>query len=308
MENGLEAISKKFKSVEKIYLLEFIDNDRKLLVIGGNDSNEEKLKLIIWNMYSFEESETPMDLDNFLKKDNIASRLARTSGNLLKIDNSGKVSSVIKKNEKKEEEVHDYEDKRKNFKQIKTNKEPWVSDDYEANSYFLCDRNIKGEERETLRLIVGRTTVQIWHQITSNDKNKSKDELELPNKGEPFLEFIWTNGIPENQEGEETRLQIEKFEHGPNNDFYLKVYWHERDSQVMEKDREEKKNQMERKEKEIRWQDVPDIKVDAVRHACKALEFINERARVLVNYTKKHLVSVIIYFANSTYFLTKKPN
>uniref|UniRef100_U9SIM0 Uncharacterized protein n=1 Tax=Rhizophagus irregularis (strain DAOM 181602 / DAOM 197198 / MUCL 43194) TaxID=747089 RepID=U9SIM0_RHIID len=39
-----------------------------------------------------------------------------------------------------------------------------------------------------------RSTIQVWHQINSDDKNKSKDEL--PNKGKPFLEYIWTNGIP----------------------------------------------------------------------------------------------------------------
>ncbi|CAB4379485.1 unnamed protein product [Rhizophagus irregularis] len=35
MENGLEATSKKFDSIEKIHLLEFIEEDKKLVVVGS---------------------------------------------------------------------------------------------------------------------------------------------------------------------------------------------------------------------------------------------------------------------------------
>jgi hypothetical protein len=103
MENGLEAISKKFKNIEKIYLLEFIENDMKLLIIGGGDSKEEKLKLIIWNMYNVEESEISieLELEDFINEDNLATRLARTSGNILQIDDDGNVSSVLEKSQRK---------------------------------------------------------------------------------------------------------------------------------------------------------------------------------------------------------------
>ena len=92
-----------------------------------------------------------------------------------------------------------------NFKQIVVEIEPWVMDNYERNYYCLY-----GDKKET-QLIVGRSTIQIWCQINS-DGNKKKDEL--PNKGRPFLEYIWTNGIPVNREREETKLRIEKFQHG----------------------------------------------------------------------------------------------
>jgi len=45
MENGLEVASKKFAQVEKIYSLEFIDSDEKLLIIGKDSG--EKLKFVI---------------------------------------------------------------------------------------------------------------------------------------------------------------------------------------------------------------------------------------------------------------------
>uniref|UniRef100_U9SSU6 Uncharacterized protein n=1 Tax=Rhizophagus irregularis (strain DAOM 181602 / DAOM 197198 / MUCL 43194) TaxID=747089 RepID=U9SSU6_RHIID len=93
-------------------------------------------------------------------------------------------------------------------KQIVIDGEPWVPGGYERNSYCLY-YNEKGTETETLQLIVGRSTVQIWHQI--NDDSKNKDEL--PNKGEAFLEYIWSNRIPVKLEGEKTRLIIEEFEY-----------------------------------------------------------------------------------------------
>ncbi|RGB26309.1 hypothetical protein C1646_770587 [Rhizophagus diaphanus] len=383
MENGLEAISKKFKNIEKIYLSEFIE-DKKLLVIGSSDPEEKNLKLIIWDMYNFKESETPIELNSFLKIDNITTRLARIPGNILQIDDSGKVSSVLKEIEKemakkekldivtispanelykkygkspngKPDKSHIVNYKKNiNFEPIVTEKEPWVLGDYERNSYCLY-QNKNGSEIETTQLIVGRSTVQIWHQITSDDKNKSKDEL--PNKGEPFLEYILTNGIPVDQERENTRLRIEKFEYGSNvdklddfklNDFCLKIYWYERVSKdvekddtgidrmekekdreprtevekdrepiiEMEKDRVKKKNQaesqvenkLERKVKVIQRQDIVD-KVNAVRHACKALEFINKRKDFLENYKKQLCEEIVAYINRIIWrFIKYKPD
>ncbi|CAB4482670.1 unnamed protein product [Rhizophagus irregularis] len=226
-------------------------------------------------MYNnFRDIETTMELKKDLEKDNLdnlatlATRLARTSGNIFQIDNDEKVSSVLKEVKKKEEEekkeklnkaislenellkkygkksnrqpdishiVH-YE-KKVNFGPIVTDKEPWVSSDYERNSYCLY-HNQKGTEVETLQLIVGRSTVQIWHQI--QDGNKNKDSL--PNEGKPFLEYIWINGIPVNQEREKTRIRIEEFKYSSKlndfklNDFCLKVYWYEKVSKDRSKD------------------------------------------------------------------------
>ena len=148
------------------------------------------------------------------------------------------------------------------------------------------------------QLIVGRSTIQIWCQINS-DGNKKKDEL--PNKGRPFLKYIWTNGIPVNQEREETKLHIEKFQHGLKNDilddFYLKVYWYERVSgednenieeenrEIREKEMEEQvsetkengkvRGSIERREKVIQRKDIIE-KFNVVKHACKALNFLNK--------------------------------
>ncbi|RIA86148.1 hypothetical protein C1645_856694 [Glomus cerebriforme] len=257
MENGLEIASKKFDEIEKIYSLEFISNDEKLLIIGKD--LEENLKCIIWDLYNTGKVETIV-LDNFLTIEDLDTRLARTSGNLLQVDDKGKVTSVLKKIEDILEQnqskrinnnLMNYdENMNKNFKSIVDEKEPWVMNDYKRNSYCLCD-----DENETLQLIVGRSTVQIWHQM----KNKKKDDL--PNKGEPFLEYIWTNGIPIDQEREETRLRIEEFKYERNNDglnklnnFSLKVYWYESNENDKVKknvNEEKKKKEMEDEDEEI---------------------------------------------------------
>ncbi|EXX61209.1 hypothetical protein RirG_173230 [Rhizophagus irregularis DAOM 197198w] len=265
MENGLEIASKKFDELDKIYSLEFIYSDEKLLIIGEKNN---QVKFVIWDIYNTVKAKT-ITLENFSIEDlsNCLNCLARTSGNILQVDKEGKVTSVLKKIENKlkqnipkeaKEKFKKYTNRKpgkkpdgkmdgnhtiyhdKEFDPIVIDKEPWVIDEYERNSYCLYQK--KGERIQTLQLIVGRSTVQIWHQVC--DDSKSKDELsKLPNKGGPFLEYIWANGIPINQERETTRLRI------PNDgsshildisdDFYLKVYWYERVSNVDNKGKTE---------------------------------------------------------------------
>ncbi|PKY51632.1 hypothetical protein RhiirA4_546667 [Rhizophagus irregularis] len=335
MENGLEVVSKKFDELEKIHSLEFIDSDEKLLIIG---EKKKQVKLVIWDIYNTVEAET-ITLENFSIVD-LSNRLARTSGNILQVDEEGRVTSILKKIENKlkpntpkeakvnfkeytnyksgnkldgnEDENHTvhYDD---GFDPIVIDKEPWVINEYERNSYCLYQEQ-EGKRIQTLQLIVGRSTVQIWHQI--RDDSKSKEEL--PNKGGPFLEYIWANGIPINQEGKATRLRIGMFKYKPNDgsdhildDFYLKVYWYERASDVNNKGKteeeireieddeiEEMENNgiMEKKEKIIQKKDIIE-KVSAVRRACRALEHLNKRKRFLVtNYIKIHQYEEMIIY------------
>jgi len=115
LENGLQVASKKFDDIEKIYLVEFFDNDEKLLIIGkGPEEGDEGLRFIIWDLYNTSELKS-MKVDNFPMAiiKNLGTRLARTSGNILQIDDDGTVSSVLKKVEK-ELKKSKREKKRKN--------------------------------------------------------------------------------------------------------------------------------------------------------------------------------------------------
>ncbi|PKY41679.1 hypothetical protein RhiirA4_441462 [Rhizophagus irregularis] len=285
IENGLQIASKKFDEIEQIYSLEFIENDEKLLIIGK--SLEGGLKFIIWDLYDTGKVES-IKLDNFPSIENLDTRLARTSGNILQIDNDGNVSSILKKVENKLKEqksenevvvkkeeleylidkkhiIYYCDKKHKNFKPIVDEKEPWVLDEYDRQSYCIY-QNKNGDETETLQLIVGRSTVQIWHQIQDD--------------GEPFLEYIWSNRIS--------------------------VYWYERkeENENSKKDKHEIDDEdkddsvMERKVKVINRKDIIE-KYHIVRHVCKVLEHLNKRyksKRLADNYVRVHKYEEIISY------------
>ncbi len=308
---------------------------------------------IVWDLYNTDKYEL-MKLENFtINKEDFENlgitRLAKTSGNILQINDDGSVLSVLKNIEQELEQKKDksdkvyyvefkediwkqsngkqdkkhiiYYDKNIDFNPIVNDKEPWVFGDYERKSYCLYQnkkcflyQNREGQIEEgtaveTLQLIIGRTTVQIWHQIQDNSKNKD----DLPNKGEAFLEYIWVNHIPINQEREKTRLRIDDdFKYRLNGDklgdFHLKVYWYMR---VTNKDNENVKNgeqeineeidkmkeegtkksgNVERREKIIERKDIIE-KFHAVRHACEALEHLKKRYKNLAkNYMRVHEV------------------
>ncbi|PKB99454.1 hypothetical protein RhiirA5_429665 [Rhizophagus irregularis] len=208
MENGLQVASKKFNEIERIHLLEFIDSDETLLVIG----------------------ESP--------------------------------------------------------KEDKDPEEPWVLGEHERKKLYPLLRT----EEEILQLFVGGSTVQIWHQIKDDGKNKG----DLPNNGNPFLEYIWSNRIPINQERDKTKLRIEYFKCGSNdrsheklNDFHLKI---DENKDINEKRKQKFKMVMKRCDKVIKRENISE-KFRAIRHVYKALEHLNKRYKnksLIDNYIKSY--------------------
>ncbi|CAI2171922.1 12733_t:CDS:10 [Funneliformis geosporum] len=293
--NGLEISSRNFEELEKIYFLEFIENDEKLLLIGSDENNNQNM--IVWDLYNTDKIEI-FRLENDLIIQNFDTHLARTSGNLLRVDNKGDITSMLKMIENKlkeetreeinkanlveyiaeieKEPIHkeylyqerhtifffdSYEEN--NFRPLINETEPWVMDNYDEYSFYLCN-----DEIEALQLIVGRSTIQIWHKIISDPKEKEKENL--PNQGNPFLEFIWTNGIPVKQE-------------------YFGI--------------EEKMKNMEEikgkslKTRKVKWDDINE-NIMGIRYACKSLEHLNKRARSLVNYDRKHKYENMVMYIN----------
>ncbi|CAB5370441.1 unnamed protein product [Rhizophagus irregularis] len=123
MENGLQIASKRFDEIKKIHLLEFIDSDEKLLILGKCPKGV--MISLVWDLYNTGKVEISR-LDNCP-----ITRLARTSGNILLIEDNGKVSSVLKKVEE------NLKLKKVDYKMITNNKchidfkpvndtEPWV--------------------------------------------------------------------------------------------------------------------------------------------------------------------------------------
>jgi hypothetical protein len=86
----------------------------------------------------------------------------------------------------------------------------------------------------------------------------AKNKGDLPNNGKPFLEYIWPNRIPINQERDKTKLRIEYFKCGSNdrpheklNDFHLKVYWYERNIENNENNTEKEEYTKKKEDTEI---------------------------------------------------------
>ncbi|CAG8584837.1 21565_t:CDS:10 [Rhizophagus irregularis] len=317
VENGLQIAAKNFEDkIEKINLLEFINNDETLLIIGND--KEKNPKAITWDLFNTGK------VDSISLKDLGICCLARTSGNVLHVDNKGKVRSILNIIEKRkprkdigtegkirtitEDKLEEYDEhfeqsivdgkvpwvknsckpypfclydneEGTHFKEpIVCGKEPWVMDSYKTYSFCLYDN-----EGETIELIVGRSTVQIWHQIRPNS---GFNEDDCPNKGNPFLEYIWTNGVPLDQEYDtqfDTRLHIKKIDYGCKY-FNLEVYW-------------EEKGLTKPKSRTIQWNDIVE-KVNAVRSACKALEHLNKRKRYLSNFPQKHCYEEMVNYIN----------
>src|SRR5687768_671539 len=85
--------------MDKIYSLEFFNGDEQLLIIGKSkvkNKNEQQLMLIIWDLYETGKFKQIASEDFVMTKE-AKDRLAITSGNILQIDDEGKVTSVLKK-------------------------------------------------------------------------------------------------------------------------------------------------------------------------------------------------------------------
>ncbi|CAI2181778.1 17756_t:CDS:10 [Funneliformis geosporum] len=313
MENGLEILEKKFNDlIDRIYSMEFIDNDKKLLIIG-RCIKAKHLKVIVWDMYNTGESIPIDEFSDSFTEEGIDNWLAKTSGNVLRVDDKGNVTSILKKldvkyqkylkekSEKveyasidlkkepsKEHILYPYENKE--IESIVYDKEPWMLKGYTTTSFFLFHN-----EYETLQLLVGSSTVQVWHQI-----HKCKGQT-LPNKGVPFLEYIWTNGIPVDQEyfdkDNKKVLKIEKIKVGKKR-FYMEVSWYETEDgkEIFKK-------------KTIQWQGN-DEQINAIRYACKALEHLNKRVRCLTNYCKKYNYEEMVKYIKHIIwrFIRHRPN
>ncbi|CAB4493390.1 unnamed protein product [Rhizophagus irregularis] len=239
MENGLQVASKKFNEIERIHLLEFIDSDETLLVIGESPK----------------EDKDPEGRKKSKRKKN-------------------KYPEFCYPNSKPIIDVNDIE--------------PWVLGEHERKKLYPLLRT----EEEILQLFVGGSTVQIWHQIKDDGKNKG----DLPNNGNPFLEYIWSNRIPINQERDKTKLRIEYFKCGSNdrsheklNDFHLKI---DENKDINEKRKQKFKMVMKRCDKVIKRENISE-KFRAIRHVYKALEHLNKRYKnksLIDNYIKSYKV------------------
>ncbi|GBC05563.1 hypothetical protein RclHR1_00630010 [Rhizophagus clarus] len=306
IESGLEIISKNFGDNAKIMFGEFINKDEDLLLIIKEP--KKHATVIIWSLFSSAKKHIQhheINGKSIKTRENteFKSYNSRCPGDLLTVDTDGNVTSIfdvwestkeeefpkecycklippdknsylMPKRYAKKHQAHTIYRRKKNpsnDKPLVNNKEPWVADhEYKRFSAYL-------DEEETIQLIIGRTTVQIWQGKKHN----------------LFLEYIWSNNTKPGDNDEEDALKIEKLEVGERN-FYLEVSWTCKGSD---------------KKAEIKWP-YEDGHVTAIRHACEALAHINHRKYKLVGYKNSHKfvklinrISLVIWR-----FIKKKPH
>ncbi|CAJ0843702.1 253_t:CDS:2 [Entrophospora sp. SA101] len=341
MESGLFIALKNLDDKDEFLFLEFIHNDERLFIVTRNDTNH-KISIKIWDIFNSSPEDFKYEINNnIIPKKFDCLNIARSNGMIFFVKEDGKVLNVLKNIEFKEFKVFENDDDNnngikeeksftvfKNFKKVdkylnhwyycaeddsdkhkifdpfekhsdlggpKTlllvdNKEKWVDVDqitpivnnkeqwvdrnnYEKTSAFI-------DENQSLQLFIGLTTVQIWRKVTDES---------------PILEYIWTlkhvknknnNDVEiENHDGYK-HLKIKNLRVGCRK-FELEVTWGLDNGSS----------------KKIQWP-YPDQYVTPIRHACKALEYLNFKKDLLVSYKKQrgfeemyeYIVKIILKF------------
>jgi hypothetical protein len=225
MENGLEIITKSFYNINEILSISFISNDEKLFIIseeeiGYHENGKVKFVpvIIIWDLFSYKSSIRKIDLKKIfpILQGNTNYSIASSSGTIISITEDENIFSIlhhpkietfmnryfeVSENLLKLSFQNIYDpssgkfkyyhiifqldgkwmDARKENKRsiVVNNKEPWVHyKQYRRISAYL-------DEKKTIQLIIGETTVQVWRKKDRGAKSKR------------VLEYIWTN--PGNQ-------------------------------------------------------------------------------------------------------------
>ncbi|GES92409.1 hypothetical protein GLOIN_2v848825 [Rhizophagus clarus] len=174
------------------------------------------------------------------------------------------------------------------YKVIANNREPWIyMNNYNRTSVFL-------DEEETVQLIIGHSTVQIWRKLRKQKESDKKGVI--PQNKEAVLEYIWANNIPSEYDIEGARLQIRDLWVGDNS-FVLKVCWeYDEGSKLINNT-------------ETLSFPYADGHVTPVLHACKALEHLNDRKNDIIDYKKMVEFEQLIENTNRIVwrFVKKKP-
>ncbi|CAI2171670.1 19816_t:CDS:10 [Funneliformis geosporum] len=214
MENSLEISTQCFPHIERILLLDFINEDESLLIIAQEKENSPPL-IIIWDLFSYMDNAIRVLRDTKKLFPFQQYRLVRNCGTILLIDNSDGsvipilndpfiknilVPAFISKRKlielrlqylhdsewdqavyhtvfNQKGEYYDAESEKEKNSVIVNDMEPWVHNkDYGRISAFLDDE-------KTTQLFIGETSVQVWYRKDKNSKKRLKYIWVIPTKG-----------------------------------------------------------------------------------------------------------------------------
>ncbi len=281
IENGLEIASKDFGKNTKIIACEFRDDDELMILIKKSESRYGKM--LLWYLYDssfqlFCNIELGENEENTSYSVRIPGKFVavKYDGSILSIyDSLLTVNNMRKEVDKyiwepysiiihtdksmegtpnkmyelKYENIQSifYRDSKEDAQPFVYNREPWITNDFERKWVYL-------DQEELVQLYIGKSTVQVWSQITKNH--------------EFVLEYIWANNVNEDCEDERTLkvLELIVYDRG----FSLKVRW---DGSIDDQC--------------IQWP-CDNNHVIPIKHACNALEHLNYRRNRLVGYDNQH--------------------
>ncbi|CAB4379438.1 unnamed protein product [Rhizophagus irregularis] len=281
MENGLEVTTKSFYNINGIKLISFINNDEELFIIveeeiGYHENGKVKFApvIIIWDLFSYKSNIHKIDIKKIfpMLQGSANYSIAKSSGTIISVTDDEKIFSIlhnpiieallnrhlrVSENLLKLSFQNIYDHSTDKFKYyhiifqldgkwldarkennrsiVVNNKEPWVHyKQYRRISAYL-------DEKKSIQLIIGESTVQVWRKKDRNAKSKR------------VLEYIWTN--PGNQRILIDSLSIGKHEFSLD----LKI--------------PSKHNSMSFLGINIHWPQ----NTHTLKEACEALEFLHNR-------------------------------
>ncbi|PKB99384.1 hypothetical protein RhiirA5_403639 [Rhizophagus irregularis] len=281
MENGLEVTTKSFYNINGIKLISFINNDEELFIIveeeiGYHENGKVKFApvIIIWDLFSYKSNIHKIDIKKIfpMLQGSANYSIANSSGTIISVTDDEKIFSIlhnpiieallnrhlrVSENLLKLSFQNIYDHSTDKFKYyhiifqldgkwldarkennrsiVVNNKEPWVHyKQYRRISAYL-------DEKKSIQLIIGESTVQVWRKKDRNAKSKR------------VLEYIWTN--PGNQRILIDSLSIGKHEFSLD----LKI--------------PSKHNSMSFLGINIHWPQ----NTHTLKEACEALEFLHNR-------------------------------
>ncbi|CAI2185547.1 9832_t:CDS:2, partial [Funneliformis geosporum] len=203
MENGLKVATKEFIDARKILSISFINNDEKLFVV-----TEEPLRRLMFGIFlplKMMYTRLSIILNIFSSLQKSSHSIACSNEIILSfLPDSIRAYRADKLIPKFSSQTDDF----KVIKEFNVNvkKEPWVYDQPttigKINKSYL-------DEKETIQLIIGETTVQVWRKDSTNKK---------------VLDYIWMNH--ENFTIVSLKKNVSKCE------FYLLLSWTDYKNQV----------------------------------------------------------------------------
>ncbi|CAJ0748051.1 5901_t:CDS:2, partial [Entrophospora sp. SA101] len=269
MESGLFIALKNLDDKDEFLFLEFIHNDERLFIVTRNDTNH-KISIKIWDIFNSSPEDFKYEINNnIIPKKFDCLNIARSNGMIFFVKEDGKVLNVLKNIEFKEFKVFENDDDNNNG--IKEEKSFTVFKNFKKvdkylNHWYYCAEDDSDKHK-------------IFDPFEKHSDLGGPKTLLLVDNKEKWVDVDQITPIVNNKEQWNLRVGCRKFE--------LEVTWGLDNGSS----------------KKIQWP-YPDQYVTPIRHACKALEYLNFKKDLLVSYKKQrgfeemyeYIVKIILKF------------